>query len=74
MREGLEKLLMWPELERDYEGCEKVQGVLEAVSRLVGKGEEGNTLRKGRPRFVVFIMWEDVDGPSLLEAIVAKGG
>lgn len=67
MGEGLEELLVGPELEGDDEGCEEVESVLSRedwVRRALDDDEAASTLRKGLPRFVVFIMWEEVLGPS----------
>lgn len=52
------------ELQRNDEGCEEIEGVLGRGGRETGKkgrgdGEGEHAFRKGRPRFVVFIIWEE---------------
>jgi hypothetical protein len=50
------------QLERNYEGGEEIQGILEEKSQKNAclEGGKMSTLRYGLPRFVTFIMWEEV--------------
>ena len=76
MREGTEELFVRAKVQGDDKSGKKIQSILGDIMRNIKKGKDREvqgaavTLRKGLPRFVVFIMCDEDAGGS--SAIVKK--